>query len=148
MTGVIYNPKSVKLYSFPRSFSEKSRTRDWGRKIPLTQRHFYSLYYNVTISSRLIHKREFLRTTLSKPNLTNSTVFAYSYHMETNNRCKFGKIMFCDFMSTNKDNFYIRTTLKRFKIRWFLPQIHLISPNSPKNCTFKASKVNRSFRAF
>ena len=63
------NPKSIKLYSFSRSFSEKSRTRDRGRKIPLTQRHIYSPYYNVTISSRLIHKREFLRTTLSKPNL-------------------------------------------------------------------------------
>ena len=63
------NPNSIKLYSFPRSFSEKSHTRDRGRKIPLTQRHFYYLYYNVTISSRLIHKREFRRTTLSKPNL-------------------------------------------------------------------------------
>ena len=90
MTGVIYNPKSIKLYSFPRSFSEKSRTRDRGRKIPLTQRKFLFpiLQRNTQFST---NTQERISTNyIEQTKITNSTVFAYSYHMDTNNRVNLG----------------------------------------------------------
>ena len=131
LSGAVYRNAS--------SFSARSsRPSDENRRHKKSSSHDILAHIELRHCERRIGKRKFLGSKKRKCPPSNQALSVLR-EMASFATCTSLIMHIVWFYANNRDNFHIRTILKRtfcaFKSRWFLQRINLIPP---KNCTCKA----------